>query len=199
MRPCTGALLCGGRSSRMGRDKALLEVGGQPLWRLQLTKLESVCDEVFLCGSQSQALCFACKDVHFAADTTAGLGPLSGIARALETARSAHVLVLAVDMPKMSPLYLRGLLASVEPGSGVVPVRAGTFEGLCAVYPVEMLAQIHQLLAGDDRSLQTLIRIGLRKQLLRSRPIAAPELALFENWNTPRDLPHPEPSSSGSA
>lgn len=198
MRTRTGALLCGGRSLRMGRDKALLEVGGQPLWRLQLAKLEAVCDEVFVCGSQSQSAWFASEEVRFTADTNSYLGPLSGIARALERARSPHVLVLAVDMPKMSSHYLRGLLESVEPGSGVVPERTGAFEGLCAVYPVEMLAQINELLLGGDRSMQSLIRIGLQKQLLRSRPIAPSELELFENWNTPQDLPHSAPGSSGS-
>jgi hypothetical protein len=47
--------------------------------------------------------------------------------------------------------------------------------------------------------MQSLIRIGLQKQLLRSRPIAPSELELFENWNTPQDLPHSAPGSSGSS
>jgi molybdopterin-guanine dinucleotide biosynthesis protein A len=179
----------------MGRDKALLEVGGQPLWRLQLTKLEAVCDEVFLCGSQSHAAVFESKGVRFAADATAGLGPLSGIARALEMAQTSHVLILAVDMPKMSSRYMRSLLDGVESGYGVVPERAGLFEGLCAVYPVELLPFIRNLLAGDDRSLRSLIRFGLQTQRIRSIPVAASEFELFENWNTPNDLPQRGPQS----
>lgn len=198
MMTSTGALLCGGRSSRMGREKALLEVGGQPLWRLQLSKLEAVCGQAFVCGSQSQTVRFAAEGVPFAADKVGGLGPLSGIARALELARTSHVLVLAVDMPKMSPHYLRGLLKSAESGFGVVPGREGAFEGLCAVYPVEMLPQIHELILGEDRSLHSLVRIGLQKQLLRLRPIAASDLELFENWNTPQDLSRLERESPSS-
>jgi molybdopterin-guanine dinucleotide biosynthesis protein A len=193
MKARTGALLCGGQSSRMGSDKALLEVESQPLWRLQLAKLRAVCDSVIVCGSPSQAALFAGESVRFAADAVPGLGPLSGIARALELAQTSHVLILAVDMPKMSEGYLRGLCDAVEERWGVVPEKDGAFEGLCAVYPTDLLPWIASLLSGADRSLHALIRLGLENQMLRPRPIAPAELNLFENWNTPSDITAPGP------
>lgn len=197
MKACTGALLCGGQSSRMGRDKALLEVEGQPLWRLQLAKLSAVCDSVIVCGSPSQAALFAAENVRFAADAAPGLGPLSGIARALELAQASHVLILAVDMPKMSEGYLRGLCGAVEERWGVVPERDGAFEGLCAVYPRDLLPWIAALLSGADRSLHALIRLGLEKDLLRPLPIAPAELHFFENWNAPTDITPLVPRDQG--
>ena len=73
----------------MGRDKAWLDVHGQPLWRLQWSKLRAVFGEVVVCGRASQRAEFEAEQVCFAADTEPDLGPLSGIARALETARAS--------------------------------------------------------------------------------------------------------------
>jgi molybdopterin-guanine dinucleotide biosynthesis protein A len=190
MSTCSGALLCGGKSSRMGRDKALLEVNGQPLWRLQWTKLQAVCGEVRVCGRASQGTLFDAEQVPFESDATAGLGPLSGIARALQTARGSHVLVLAVDMPRMSERYLLRLCQTAGTARGVVPQRAGVFEALCAIYPLEILPAVLERLAGPERSLQPLIRWAVDKGLLHPVPIADSELGLFENWNAPGDLAH---------
>jgi molybdopterin-guanine dinucleotide biosynthesis protein A len=173
----------------MGRDKAWLEVHGQPLWRLQWSKLRAVFGEVVVCGRASQRAEFEAEQVCFAADTEPDLGPLSGIARALEAARASHVLVLAVDMPRMTERYLLRLWEAAGASCGAVPERAGTFEGLCAVYPVAMLSLVLGRLSGTERSLQSLVRLGLEKRLLRSVPVAEPDLCLFENWNAPGDIP----------
>lgn len=197
MMPCTGALLCGGKSSRMGSDKALLQVNGQPLWRLQFEKLRAVCRDVLVCGSASQEKIFASAEVRFEADAAVELGPLSGIARALESARTGHVLVLAVDMPRMSEGYLLLLQAAAGTSWGTVPCGTGGFEGLCAVYPVSLLPVVLGLLSGGDRSLRALIRAGLEQDQLRAMPIADSDSRLFENWNHPGDI-SPEVELSAS-
>ena len=194
----TGALLCGGRSSRMGRDKALIELNGQPLWRLQLAKLQAVCCEVIVCGNASQRTAFESEGARFECDVLGDLGPLSGIARALESARTSHVLVLAVDLPKMSERYLLRLWEAAGAACGAVPETAAGFEGLCAVYPTALHPLVLELLDGEDRSLQTFIRRGFEKGLLRAVPVAGSELALFENWNTPADVaPFADTSTEG--
>jgi molybdopterin-guanine dinucleotide biosynthesis protein A len=172
----------------MGRDKALLKINGQPLWLLQWAKLRAVCDGVIVCGRASQRTLFDAEQVPFEADTAADLGPLSGIARALQTARASHVLVLAVDMPRMSERYLLRLCQTAGVSCGVVPQRDGVFEGLCAVYPLGMLPMVLDRLSGPERSLQPLIRLALEKGLLRPLPVADSELDLFENWNAPGDI-----------
>jgi len=186
---CSGALLCGGRSSRMGRDKARIPLNGTPLWSLQLNKLRAVCRDVTVCGSTAQRMLFESEGVPFVADAVADLGPLAGVARALESARTSHVLVLAIDMPKMSEAYLARLCESARENQGVVPEIGGMFEGLCAVYPARLLPVVAGLLAGAERSLQTLNRIGIEQNLMRAFPVAETELFLFENWNTPADIP----------
>jgi molybdopterin-guanine dinucleotide biosynthesis protein A len=172
----------------MGRDKALLEVSGQPLWRLQWAKLRAVCEEVVICGRASQRPVFDAAQARFESDAAEDLGPLSGIARALESARASHVLVLAVDMPRMSERYLLRLCEASGASCGAVPERAGVFEGLCAVYPLGMLPLVLARLSGPERSLQSLVRLGLEKRLLRAVPVAESEHGLFENWNAPGDV-----------
>lgn len=188
MSPCTGALLCGGKSSRMGGDKALLPVNGQPLWRLQLEKLRAVCADVVVCGSVSQGQMFAAAGVRFEADAAPDLGPLSGVAKALESAQTGHVLVLAVDMPKMSERYLLGLREAAGALRGVVPRTPGGFEGLCALYPAGILPLVLNMLSGGERSMQALVRAGLEQDLLCEVAVAGPDLPLFENWNQPGDV-----------
>lgn len=196
MMHCSGALLCGGESSRMGRDKALLEIHGTPLWKIQLLKLRAVCGDVLICGNPSQAAFMTTPEARFEPDATPRLGPLSGLARALArtgATGATRVLVLAVDMPKMTEEYLAHLLTLGSDTCGVVPESGDVFEGLCAVYPVCLLPAVEALLSGQVRSLQTLIGIGISSNRLVPHRISANERPLFENWNTPEDLPQPGP------
>lgn len=187
----TGALLCGGESSRMGRDKALLEIHGSPLWKIQCRKLASVCNEVLLCGKPSQAPHFHSPETRFVPDAAPGLGPLSGLATALRTARFPRVLVLAVDMPKMTERFLSQLLALSSDTCGVVPESNGFFQGLCAVYPAALLPRVLFFLSTPDRSLHSLIKDGIAREMLVVRSTSQEEHALFENWNIPGDVPPP--------
>ena len=191
MKPCSGALLCGGESSRMGRDKAFLEIHGTPLWKIQLGKLRTVCGDVLICGNPAQAAFMTTPEARFEPDATPSLGPLSGLARALARTRTTRVLVLAIDMPKMTEEYLARLLSLGSDTCGVVPESGGVFEGLCAVYPACLLPTVEALLSGPVRSLQTLIRTGISSHRLISHSISSEDRPLFENWNAPEDLPQP--------
>ena len=125
----TGALIAGGRSSRMGRDKAFLDWQGRPLWEVQLAKLSSVgASELLVCGRREQG--FEGDGFRFVQDDVEDLGPLAGLANALKEASHETVLVLAVDMPLVTAELLRELLGKCDglPGRGVVPVVRGRVE-----------------------------------------------------------------------
>ena len=130
--------------------------------------------------------------VPLLADETPGLGPLSGIAAALGTMRSPLLAVLAVDLPRMTADYLRGLLAAsvaVSPPQGMIPqTNNGYFEPLAAVYPRTALAIAGALLLGEDRSLQTFARRLIADHHARAQPVTVAEISLFTNWNQPTHL-----------
>jgi molybdenum cofactor guanylyltransferase len=185
----TAVLLAGGKSTRMGRDKALLPVKWQgtrqPLWKRQLSVLEELQPaEIFLSGVSRED---CPKSVAVLSDEVAGAGPLSGILTCLRAASCDRVLVLAVDLGRMTSPYLAELLAASQPECGVVPIRDGRYEPLAAVYPkiAYKIAQ-HQLEQGA-RTLQEFISALVESALLRPQKIRPDELRLFENWNSPED------------
>jgi molybdopterin-guanine dinucleotide biosynthesis protein A len=175
-------LLAGGRSSRMGKQKALMEVDGIPLWKHQYKKLEGVADEILVSGPEGLLPVPALRDHR------PDLGPLAGIERGLEAASHPMLLVLAVDMPRMPLGYLKRLCGLSSPLCGTVPQRHGYFEGLAAVYPRATLTLLRESLASSDRSLQCMIRKAEGMSLIKGLPVNGWENVFFQNWNHPLDL-----------
>lgn len=180
----SAVLLAGGKSSRMGRDKAGLELEGVPLWRRQWETLcRTGAAEVFVAGRADQFP----GDIEVVEDDEPEGGPLTGLIVALRRASHPWLLVLAVDLPAMTPEYLARLLAGVRPGQGVMPRREGRFEPLAAVYPREALGAAERCQRENRRALQCLAgRLFEDKALVPVNVLPADE-PLFVNLNTPRE------------
>ena len=185
-------LLAGGRSRRMGQDKAMLPLpDGRRLWERQLAVLRALGPaEIFISGPAREGFP---SDVPLLADEVPGLGPLAGIAAALKAMHTPRLVVLAVDLPTMTTAFLRGLLEE-EPAfsstPGVVPQAAdGFFEPLAAVYARPSLPWAEAQLRNGERALQTFVRLLIDKGLAVVHPVADADASLFTNWNQPQDLP----------
>jgi molybdopterin-guanine dinucleotide biosynthesis protein A len=182
----SGVLLAAGRSTRMGRDKALLEVGGQSLWRRQRELFaQAGVHEIFLSARLEQPWVRDAKWTALVVDDLPNAGPISGITAALERTTHGHVLVVAVDLPFMTVEWLQTLLQDAEPGVGVVGHREGSFEPLAALYPREMLSLFWSALAAAKYALQPIIAQAEADGLIRRRAISPPAAPWFENWNEP--------------
>ena len=187
-------LLAAGRSTRMGHDKALLEINGQPLWRRQrdvLARAGAV--EIFLSAREDQTWA---GEENTLRDAAPGCGPLAGLVAALQRTQHPHLAVLAVDLPRIEPAWFVTLLATCAPGVGAVGRRgdAGNFfEPLAAIYPRELLPLAAAVLARGEFSLQRLLATALASGLLRAREITGTEAPWFENWNEDRALPPAPP------
>jgi molybdopterin-guanine dinucleotide biosynthesis protein A len=130
--PVAGFVLAGGKSSRMGRDKALLELDGRPLVERAMRLLGAVCMEASIAGGSEELARFG----RVVPDGRTGCGPLSGIVAALEASGFDWNLMLAVDVP-LVPVDLVRALAEQCAGSSAVAVVArvtGRPEPLCAAY-----------------------------------------------------------------
>jgi molybdenum cofactor guanylyltransferase len=181
------ALLAGGLSSRMGRDKAFIEVSGIPLWRRQLEVLRALHpSEVFLVGPVRDE--WLENDVEIVADAVPDSGPLGGLVAAFRHCRATHLLVLAVDLPNITTAFLRELASECATKNGVIPIRDDRFEPLAAVYPKLSLSLAENLLSARTLSLQTFARRAVNEGLLKTRAITDGEERLFTNLNTPTDL-----------
>jgi molybdopterin-guanine dinucleotide biosynthesis protein A len=184
----SGVVLAAGRSTRMGRDKALLEIDGLPMWRRQRDVLARAgATEIFLSARTDQEWV---RDALAAGgwagvlhDAMPSAGPLCGLTAAIERASHAHVAVLAIDLPKMNAEWFAGLRRECAPGVGVVGRRGDFFEPLAAIYPRELMPLAWSALAHGRYALQQLVKDGIAQQMLRAREIGAEESALFENRN----------------
>src|SRR5271154_4476456 len=131
-----GFVLAGGKSSRMGAntDKAFLDFRGQTLLERALGMVSTVCGKVAIVGDPAKFAKYA--GVGVVADIFPGCGPLGGIHAALVHSSDELNLMLAVDMPFVSPKLLAFLFAVAEENESVVTVpRAGRgLQPLCAVY-----------------------------------------------------------------
>ncbi len=184
MIPVAAVLLAGGKSQRMGRDKALLPLSdGRLLWQRQLAVLRALEPaELFISGPAREGFP---PDVRLLADDVPGLGPLAGIAAALGAMRSSLLVVLAVDMPAMTTACLERLMRKCQDGCGVVPwhPHTGFYEPLAAVYPRQCRPLAQAKLAEPDRSLQSFVRAA--GSMVRAWDIPVEQDALFANWNEP--------------
>jgi molybdopterin-guanine dinucleotide biosynthesis protein A len=181
-------LLAGGASTRMGRPKALLDRTGQPLWRIQLEKLESLYPvELFVSIPRELSLPPGPWQILY--DQELGLGPLSGLHAALKAMTGEWLVVLAIDLPDMTTAFLQNLYqAARAKGCGLVPQFDGVYEGLAAIYPRSLADLCEKHLASNDRSLQRFARQAMADGFLSTYSVTEESRSLFRNVNRPADL-----------
>lgn len=180
----SAAVLAGGRSSRMGHDKAFLPWQGTRLLDHQLDTLRALAPaELLISGRASTD--YGVSDARVVVDTTPDLGPLGGLAALLAAARTPRVLVLAIDLPAITPAFLKQLVALDE--RGVVPRLGSAWEPLAAIYPTRLLDEANARLASTDLSLRSFIDAGVRSGALRPYSLSDSERRLFTNLNTPEE------------
>lgn len=133
-----GFVLAGGKSTRMGRDKAVLQLEGRTLLEFALSTLRQVCNEVMVLGSRNLYADFGAEVVE---DIFSGCGPLGGIHAALSRTRTEFNLIIAVDTPFLSADFLRFMAQRALKSGAVVttPEIAGYRQPLCSVYSREFL------------------------------------------------------------
>lgn len=179
------ALLLGGASRRMGRDKARLTVAGVPLVVGLGRLLDGLFEELLLVGGDPPAQAPGRR----VADPPGPRCALRGVVAALTAARAPRVLLVATDMPRLTPELLLGLASWPEAGA-VAPRDAGGWHPLCAVYarePALAVARAH-LEAGRLRLSDLLAALETRALEGDALQRLDPEGSALTNVNTPDDL-----------
>jgi molybdenum cofactor guanylyltransferase len=183
MAPTAGILLTGGRSRRMGVDKASLVVDGETLAVRAGRRLAAVCDLTLELGDGASGL-------DHVRESPAGTGPLAALATAGATLRArgfiGPALVLAVDLPAVEEPLLRWLRD--RPGSStVVPRVDGRLQPMCARCGADALLAADSLVVAGVRALHDLFDVVEHEIVEESdwRAVAAP--ASFLDVDTPAD------------
>ena len=150
-----GAILVGGRSRRFGQDKVLLTFRGKPLLAHLCGILSPLVEETLIVGHSRPE--FEALRIRAVEDLWPGAGPLGGIYTALKSAGTPFVLVVAADMPFLTPSLLEKILRAREGQDAVIPQGPGRLEPLCAVYSRTCLDAIRENLEnGRNRILSAL-------------------------------------------
>lgn len=173
-----GAVLCGGASRRMGRDKALVAWHGRPMVATVAAALaEGGCAEVVAVGGDRAAL--VPLGLRVVDDQHPGEGPLAGVLAALAEADGRAAVVVACDLPMLTAATVRRLITA--PPADVVAATSSRLEPLCARWSPEARSLLRALFASGERALWRVVR----DLDLRVVPAVAGEL---RNVNSPADL-----------
>jgi len=187
--PGTGVaafILAGGKSTRMGSDKAFAMLDGRTLLERALELAPSVTKDVRVVGGAEKFAGFA----PVVEDVFRECGPLGGIHAALRASAAELNLMLAVDVPFVTAELLRYLVARARGSDAIVTVpRAGGWQPLCAVYRREFGDVAEQALR-DGRYRINALFAEIRVQAVEDEELALAGFSagMFRNLNTPDEL-----------
>ncbi|MBN2033508.1 MAG: molybdenum cofactor guanylyltransferase [Deltaproteobacteria bacterium] len=184
----TGIILAGGKSSRYGSNKALVELNGIRLIERTVTVMKAVFQEIIVITNTPADYAFL--DLPMVRDLIEGLGPIGGVYTGLETiARNAGFFV-ACDMPLLKEGLLRHMVDVQEGFDAVVPRMGWMIEPLHALYTKSCLPVIKASIDAHQYQIAKCFQ-GLHVRYLEKEELLAfdPELISFFNINEPKDLP----------
>lgn len=149
----TAVIMAGGRSRRMGQDKAVLDIDGTPAIKYVFDQLRVHFDEILVSSSNTEM--HSIDGIKVVADEAAGKGPLMGIASALRVSRNEINFVIACDIPEVDISLVRRIINQSKGFDAVLPKTSSSkLEPLFAVYKKSMLAAIDEsIIAGDYKIL----------------------------------------------
>jgi molybdopterin-guanine dinucleotide biosynthesis protein A len=180
-------VLAGGRSTRMGTDKAFVMLDGRTLLARALQLCRTVAKDVRIVGDAKKFASFA----PVVEDLFPGCGPLGGIHAVLRASQTDFNFVLAVDLPFVTSAILRFLVAEAKASGALVTVpRAdGRWQPLCAVYRRAFVDLAEKALCERRCKIDTLFSAAAVHVVEEHRLLAAgftPQA--FRNLNTPEEL-----------
>jgi molybdopterin-guanine dinucleotide biosynthesis protein A len=182
----SAAIMAGGKSKRMGQDKAWIELDGEPLIKRAATVLAEVADEVIIVANEPR---YASLGLRVVKDAYPNGGALGGIATGVGAATHDTVLVAACDMPFLSADVWRLLLGHAGEADVVIPRIGGEYETLHAIYTKACLPHMARALL-EDRLRVIAFFDQVRVKAIEEPELRAvdPTLRAFTNVNTPEEL-----------
>lgn len=182
----TGFVTAGGRSSRMGRDKAWLELGGKSLIEHVIAALAPVVSEVKIIANDEN---YSQLGLPVLADDTRDIGPAEAIRTALANSSTRDVLLVGCDMPFVTPDLFEVLLGEFQGWQAAILIGPdGRAEPVCAAYSRDALETFTSLIDAGERKLSTFYS-RLRTKLIPYQSLQKIPGAeyFFFNVNSPED------------
>ncbi|MBM4074319.1 MAG: molybdenum cofactor guanylyltransferase [Planctomycetes bacterium] len=187
-----GIILCGGRSTRMGRDKASLPFGTELMLQRVIRLLSQIVDErnIVVVAAPQQVIPDIANQIKVVRDAIEGEGPLRGMSAGFHQLEQTidAVYVTSCDVPLLVPQFVERMFDLLTDHDIAVPVDGEHYHPLAAVYRPTVVVEIDRLLAEKK------LRPRFLFELAKTRAISVDalrdvdsELQTLENLNTPVD------------
>ncbi|MGD8487748.1 MAG: molybdenum cofactor guanylyltransferase [Anaerolineae bacterium] len=180
-------ILSGGKSTRLGQDKSLLELEGQPLIARAAHRLAALSDDLIIVANDREQYEPLALPARLVPDVRRGEGALMGIYSGLLAARHPYALAVACDMPFLNLPLLRYMLSLIDGYDVIIPRLDGYLEPLHAIYAKSCLPHMANLLDQGRRQIIAFfdqVRVRYVEQELGDLD---PQQLSFLNVNTPAD------------
>ena len=188
----TGLILAGGRSRRMGRDKALLRLAGRTLLERAVDLVRSAGGEPLIVAPDRPGYeVGSARRVDETVDGEEGSGPLPALRHGLMLCGASGLVALACDLPLVPAALLSRLARGLEGHDAVVPRSGGVLQVLAAAYAPACLPAIERCLLSGERSVHRMLA-GVRARILEEDEMRPYGEEIFLNVNTPADLERAE-------
>ena len=183
----TGVILSGGKSTRMGTNKAFLEIKGERLIDRTVRLFKDLFDEVIVVTNDP--LSYLGLDVTIVSDIIKDKGSLGGIYSGLFYASSIHAFIAACDMPYLNKKYIGYMIKQIAQNDIVVPEKSGWMEPLHAIYSKNCLPPIKNLLMRNELKTTGFYK-GLKVLIIPEETTKEfdPLNQMFVNVNTQEEL-----------
>lgn len=180
-------ILAGGRSSRMGQDKALIPINGIPLLQRVGRVAQQCSDSIYVVTPwiKRYESILSSIPVQFVSETSDERSPLTGFLQGLEQVKSDWVLLLACDLPNLNAEVLQQWSADLPPLPDIACLSKnpnGWWEPLCGFYRTDCRLRLQEYASQGGRSFQR----WLDQESVRELHLSDPRMLL--NCNTPEDL-----------
>lgn len=184
-RKITAILLAGGKSSRMGTDKGIVEVNGVKMIESIILAVKPVVNEIIIIANNDH---YDYLGYSVYNDLIKESGPLAGIYTGLFYSNTETNLVISCDVPFVN----EGLLSYIVDNAGqcevAVPVHNGKTEPLCAVYSKKCLDSFKNLITNKELKMHNVLNYFLTKQIFISEKLSFYNSKLFTNVNSLNEL-----------
>lgn len=185
-RPITGIVVAGGKSTRMGSDKASLPWDTTDILHTELTKLASICDDLIVVSNIPRNIQF--PGVRVVPDNHRDCGPLGGMEAGLTAARHELCFIIACDMPFLDIASAAYIVEAAADADAAVPRIDGCWHPLYAAYRRTCLPIVRNLLLSRRLRLSELLESISAREITKAELIPfSVDLAMLNNLNTPQE------------
>ena len=180
----TAIILAGGKSKRMGTDKALLEMDGTSLLQKAITLCKELSPEIIISSNNPTHQQFGFPVIT---DEMKNCGPIGGISSCLKQSKTAWNFVISVDAAFVESDFVDFLFPDADDFDAIVPVHSKGKEPLIAFYNKSSLAKMEEMLQTENYKMHNLLAL-INTKFIDCEKWLVKYPKLFYNLNRPEDL-----------